>query len=297
MRMWKSAALAAALTVAAGAGAAISPVAHGQTTVYTPRAVEIVDGWGASHIGVAIEDVAAADTKAGQTGGVVIKEVTEDSPAAQAGLKPGDIIVEFDGERVRSARQFTRLVQETVAGRQIQAAVMRNGQRTTVTVEPRERTARLFNSPDHFRELEELALRRVPSRPSTPRPPSPPPARGFPMIPEFEGFLFSGSNTLGLTAGDLSPQLAEYFGTKEGVLVTSVRDDSAAAKAGLKAGDVVTSVNGTAVERPSDLRREVQRLRAGDEFTLEVMRDKKATTVKGKVEDSATRRRTFRSIV
>jgi serine protease Do len=117
------------------------------------------------------------------------------------------------------------------------------------------------------------------------------------MIPDFEGFLFSRGDTLGLTAGDLSPQLAEYFGTKEGVLVTSVRDDSAAAKAGLKAGDVVTSVNGTAVDRPADLRREVQRLRSGDEFTLSVMRDRKAITVKGKMEDSGTRRRTFRSIV
>jgi serine protease Do len=295
MNMWKVAALGAALAVAAGAGAAVTPVAYGQAAVRAPRAIEIVGGWGGSQIGVAIEDVSPTDTKAGQAGGVIIKEVTEESPAARAGLKAGDVVVEFDGERVRSARQFTRLVQETVPGRSVQAAVMRDGQRTTVTVEPRERGGRLFNGPDHYRDLEELAIKRVP--PPPPRPPSPPAERGFPMIPDFEGLLFSRGDTLGLTAGDLSPQLAEYFGTKEGVLVTSVRDDSSAAKAGLKAGDVVTSVNGTAVERPADLRREVQRLRSGDEFTLSVMRDKKAITVKGKMDDSGTRRRTFRSIV
>jgi serine protease Do len=298
MSMLKFAALAGALAAAAGTGAAFTPVAHGQTTtVRAPQAIQIVDGWGGSQIGVAIEDVDPGDTQGGQTGGIVIKDVTEDSPAEQAGLKAGDIIVEFDGERVRSARQFTRLVQETVPGRKVQAAVMRGGQRTTVTVEPRERGGRLFNNLNDYRELEEFAMKRPPAPPPTPRQPSRPSERAFPMIPDFEGFMFGGGNTLGLTAGELSPQLAEYFGTKEGVLVTSVRDDSAAAKAGLKAGDVVTSVNGTDVERPADLRREIQRLRAGDEFTLNVVRDKKATTVKGKVEESSTRRRTFRSIV
>ena len=68
----------------------------------------------------------------------MIEEVAEDSPAAKAGLKKGDIVVEFDGERVRSVRQFTRLVQETPAGRKIQTALMRDGQKLTMTVEPRE---------------------------------------------------------------------------------------------------------------------------------------------------------------
>ena len=116
------------------------------------------------------------------------------------------------------------------------------------------------------------------------------------MTPDFDSFFWTSGSTLGITAGDLSPQLAEYFGTKEGVLVTAVVDDSAAAKAGLKAGDVVTSVNGTTVERPSELRRTIQRLGTGDEFTLGVVRDKKPLTLKGKVEDRRNRR-TFRSTV
>ena len=62
-----------------------------------------------AEIGVRIAD--------SQAEGVVIEEVQPDSPAEKAGLKPADVIVEFDGERVRSARQFGRLVQETPPGR------------------------------------------------------------------------------------------------------------------------------------------------------------------------------------
>ena len=66
------------------------------------------------------------------------------------------------------------------------------------------------------------------------------------------------------------------------MLVSSVTDNSAAAKAGLKAGDVITSFNGTVVIDPSDVRRRVAELSDGDEFTIAVLRDKKAVTLKGK---------------
>jgi S1-C subfamily serine protease len=99
-----------------------------------------------------------------------------------------------------------------------------------------------------------------------------------------------------MTVGDLSDQLAGYFGVKDGVLVTSVADDSAAAKAGIKAGDVVTSFNGSDVTQPSDLRRRIQRLEDGDEFTVGVVRDKKSLTLKGKAE-TARSRRTSRTII
>src|SRR2546428_13480915 len=60
----------------------------------------------------------------GTTEGVVIEEVQPDSPAEKAGLKRSDVIVEFDGERVRSARQFRRLVDETPPGRTVKATVI-----------------------------------------------------------------------------------------------------------------------------------------------------------------------------
>ena len=87
----------------------------------------------------------------------------------------------------------------------------------------------------------------------------------------------------------LTTQLAEYFGAKQGVLVTSVEDNSAAHAAGFKAGDVVTALNGADVSDPADLRARIQRLQNGDEFTVDVVRDKKALTLKGKMDRRTAR--------
>ena len=198
--MWKTAALTAALMGSAAAGASLSPAAEAQGTRVAPRAVQVFGGSG-SRIGVSIEDVDPSDIKAGQAGGVRIEEVTDESPAAKAGLRRGDVVVEFDGERVRSARQFTRLVQETVAGRKVQVAILRDGQRSTLTVEPTDQAApRLFDE-DGVRVLEDFGRFRVTPRPSAPYPPT----RAFPDI---ESFVWRANNVLGITVDDLSPQLA-----------------------------------------------------------------------------------------
>ncbi len=65
--------------------------------------------------------------------------------------------------------------------------------------------------------------------------------------------LPGGRGRLGVTVQPLTPQLAAYFGVKDGLLITSVRDESPAAAGGLKAGDVITTVNGTSVTTQSDL--------------------------------------------
>ena len=304
MNAWKTAAFAAAIVGAVGLGAAIAPPAHGQASTRAPqpaprtpppaRAFEVFGARG-SQIGVTVRDVEDDDVKAGRLAaqaGIVIDEVAEDSPASKAGLKKGDIVVDFDGERVRSVRQFTRLVQETPAGRKVAAAVMRDGQRVSVTLEPRESSTFHFGGDDAaFRLLRDfdfdVAPPAIPARPVPPAPPA---------LPDMQGFLWRSGNSLGITVGDLSDQLADYFGTKDGVLVTSVADNSAAAKAGIKAGDVITSLNGTDVSEPSDLRRRIQRLQDGDEFTVGVVRDKKGLTLKGKIEASRARR-TYRSVI
>lgn len=304
--VWKGAMLAAALVAAVGVGATMMPPARAQNParVVSPKAVQILNGRG-SQIGVTIRDVEESDTKTGKlavASGVVIEEVSEDSPAASAGLKKGDIVVEFDGERVRSVRQFTRLVQETPAGRKAQTAVMRDGQKLNLTVEPRDGAAfSYFDDGDKVSLLRDLAgdsfvnipRPAAPARPATPVPPKPP---ALPAFPDFDTFMWRSGNTLGITVGDLSDQLAQYFGTKDGVLVTSVADDSAAAKAGVKAGDVITSLNGTDVTSPSNLRSRIQRLQDGDEFSVGIVRDKKSTTLKGKAE-TLRPRRTTRAII
>ncbi len=88
---------------------------------------------------------------------------------------------------------------------------------------------------------------------------------------------------------ELTPQLEEYFGVKEGVLVATVNPDSPGASAGLKAGDVITHVNGTAVGSPDALVRAIREPADGAEISLGIVRDKKAQTLKVKLPAAARR--------
>ena len=94
---------------------------------------------------------------------------------------------------------------------------------------------------------------------------------------------------LGVSVQDLTPQLATYFGAKEGVLVASVSDGSAAARAGLKAGDVITAVNDKAIAGSSELARRLREAGADAEVTIALMRDRRAMTVKARLESPASR--------
>ena len=307
MTLLKTAALSAALfgAAGAGAGAAMAPAFGQNPTVRTiaptptpaqPGAFQIITGGG--RIGVTVSEVEPSTGKAAS--GVLVDEVEEDSPAAKAGLKKGDVVVEFDGERVRSVRQFTRLVSETPPGRQVAAAVLRDGQRVSVNVATRESTVRSFDETwrtlDNLRDFS-VTVPPIPARPARPvAPPRAPRAAPAPLPPAFEGFSWFG-NQLGVSVSGLSDQLAEYFGAKNGVLVNGVTENSAAAKAGIKAGDVIVSVNGSDVERAGDIGRHLQKLQPGDEFTVQVLRDRKPVTLKGKVEAPGSRRMTSRTIL
>jgi serine protease Do len=224
----------------------------------------MLDGRG-SQLGVTVSDL---DAKEGA--GVKVDEVSSNSAAEKAGLKAGDVVVEFDGERVRSARQFTRLIQETPDGRTVKIAVLRDGKRQTLDATPE---ARSFSwtmdvDGDRIRREIERGMQNFPQR--------------FPdMIP---GIRPGTRGRLGATVESLSPQLADYFGVKDGgALVSSVTAGSAAEKAGLKAGDVITSVNGGRVRDAETLSREIGDA-TGTELSIGIVRDKKETTLKATIE-------------
>src|SRR5919197_5857745 len=130
MRVWKSAALTGAFVVAI-TGAVVTTVVHAQGRERAPRARAFDFIGRGAQIGVTVRDIESDDTKQ-PSSGVIVDEVEGDSPAEKAGFKAGDTVIEFDGERVRSVRQFTRLVRETPVGRKVQAVLLRNGQRVTV---------------------------------------------------------------------------------------------------------------------------------------------------------------------
>jgi membrane-associated protease RseP (regulator of RpoE activity) len=127
-----------------------APSVHGQNRPER-RTLSVLDGRG-GRIGVSARDLNAAEADRQKLqGGVVIDEVQPDSPAEKAGLERSDIIVEFDGEHVRSARQFSRLVQETAPGRAVKATIVRDGRRSDVHITPSEgRQADVFNMGDMY---------------------------------------------------------------------------------------------------------------------------------------------------
>ena len=93
---------------------------------------------------------------------------------------------------------------------------------------------------------------------------------GFPMIP-------AGSPMLGIMGEALGPekQLAEYFGVEEGVLVKSVNRESAAERAGIKAGDVIVKVDDTKVADSRDITMALREARNKKTVTVVVVRNKK----------------------
>lgn len=274
------------------------------------RRVLMLDGRG-GQLGVTVEDLGAEGLKAaaGAGSGVRIEDVDQDGPAAKAGLQEGDIVVEVDGDRVRSARQFSRLIQETPDGRSVKLGIVRNGQRQTVDVTPETRAFGFGVDSDRIgrdiarslREIEPRIRELEPKmRDLEPRLRELEP-RLRELEPRMKEFRFDGPmnfdfdmwpgtasprGRLGVQLNELTPQLADYFGAKDGgVLVSSITKDSAAEKAGLKAGDVITSVNGDRVRNSDDLIDEL-RDAEGREMTIGIVRDKKESTVKATLQET-----------
>jgi serine protease Do len=225
-----------------------------------------------SQIGVSIRELRDADLAAAKLTrpeGVFIESVSPGTPAERAGLKSADIVVEYDGERVRGSRHFARLVQETPAGRAVQLTVNRGGTRQALTVTPEEGRSSI-----DLEDLRERIERRLPDLPF--------------------GLGRAAERRLGVTLVPLSAQLAAYFGVANGVLVSDVVADSPASRASLKAGDVITALNGRNVGSPADVSEGLRAMAAGATADVTVMRDKREVRAKVNLGESArgTRRGT-----
>lgn len=245
-------------------------------------------------LGVSTRDLTADEAKAAGLNGITgayVTEVVPDSAAARAGLQARDIITTADGETVRSVRHLLRLVSETPEGRPLQLEYVRGTARQTVTVTPEARamtgTSRLGGPDGDGATVRRFERRIVPDRESL--------GRLAPRLRERDGNLDSffyrrgpdgrariwvgGRGRLGVMTQPLSGQLATYFGVTSGVLVTDVTENSPAGKAGMKAGDVITAINGTAVKNIGDILDQVGKVEAGKTVTVEISRDRTSQTL------------------
>jgi len=213
------------------------------------------------YLGVGIKELTADRVKAlglQNANGVEVTGVEENSPAAQAGLKVGDVVLEVNGKSVEGMEQFIGSIVRAPAGAKVNLTVWRGGAKRAMTA-----TLELRAENPLFGGLDQ---------PVPPMPPMPP--NGF-----WDGSVpyssLSGSGALvGFEGEALTPQLAEFFGAKDGVLVRTVGRGTPAERAGLRAGDVVTKVNGTPVTSPREISGLV-RAKGAKMFSFTVVRNKK----------------------
>jgi C-terminal processing protease CtpA/Prc len=247
----------------------------------------LMDGDGSSWLGVELHEVTsdtAKDLKLSAERGVVLGKIVPDSPAAKAGLKENDVVTEINGQRVEGAAQFRRMIHEIPAGRTVQLTVWRDGRAQSVSValgksEERHRSMQMVTpAPGAF-------AFHMPEIPDVP-------------VMEWSGnFLMGGQPRLGIDAEDLNGQLGAFFGAPdgEGILVREVNPSSPAEKAGIKAGDVITSFNGERIRTLGDLREKLSAKREAKDkdrtVKLGVLRNKSEVSLSVELPAAAPRTR------
>ncbi len=240
-----------------------------------------------SYLGVQMKEISKenfAQYGLREVRGVAVEKVSENSPAERAGLQNGDVVVRFDGAEVTSIRKLSRLISEVAPDHQANMTVLRNGSEIELKVTMGKREFSKFeNSANIFGELSPMPA--MPDMPRVPRTPAIP----FPSLGDREGsVMFFGSNRqIGITVTSLTKQLGDYFGVAEGrgILISGVRENSPANKAGLQAGDVVVEVNGKEVKNAFDLTRLINEGKEGA-VNLTVIRNKARLTVSVEPEKS-----------
>ncbi len=172
-----------------------------------------------------VDDTIADSLGLGTARGALIAGVDDKGPAKPAGLKPGDVIVKFDGKDIKESRDLPRLVASMPVGKAVDVVVIRDGKEVTKTVtlgrlENEERESEAASNEDEAQQQH--------------------------AVKKALGMEFSG----------LSDEARKSFKIKDsvkGVVVTSVDPGSSAAERGLRPGDVIEEVNHQAVQTPGDV--------------------------------------------
>jgi len=189
---------------------------------------EVRRGW----LGVRIQNVTdelAEGLRLDRPRGALVAAVTEGGPAAAAGIKQGDVILDFNGREVPEMRRLPAIVAETAVGATVDVTIWRRNAKEKVRV-----------------TVGELEAEQVAAAPATDMP-----AEAMP----------SDMESLGLALGTVTPELRTRFSLDEdtkGVVITEVKEGSSGAEKGLRAGDVIVEVDQEEVSTPADVVEKVE---------------------------------------
>jgi serine protease Do len=227
------------------------------------------DSGGASYLGVDTRDVTAdrlTDLKLKEEHGVEVTLVDQDAPAGKAGVKEHDVILSINGNQVESVEQLRRMIREIPPGRTVNLGISRDGQPMTLKVPLADRKKTFAMAPPG--KAFAFAMPAMPAMPATP------------FVPEMDMpvsiVVVHSSARSGLMVENLTPQLGDFFGAKngKGVLVRSVEKGSRAEQAGFRAGDVIVKVNGESISDSSDFTHAIHG-RKNNGVTVSIIREKK----------------------
>jgi serine protease Do len=218
--------------------------------------------------------------------GAEIIRVDHDGPAGKMGLREHDVVVQMNGAPITGREQISRLLRETAPGRTIALVISRDGQQMTLTALMGDKS-----------EVERQAWEQHLSVPPAPGPQAP--ATGLPgddplsqtqtvaaapapakYSKGFLGTILLSPAYTGAVLERISPQLGQFFGVPRGtgLLVTSVENNSPAAAAGVRAGDVVVRANARLVTSMTNWTKIVREAK-GKAVEVVVLRDKQEKTL------------------
>jgi serine protease Do len=176
----------------------------------------------------------------GDAQGVLIAQVIRDTPAEKAGVQEGDIVTKVNGKLVSDQNDLMKTIASMAPGETATLGIIRDGQPTTIEVTLGQRTAEA---------LSRGGQRMAPGAPKA----NPPTA-------------------MGITVRPLTPEIAKQLGTedRQGVVVSDVDEDSAAAKLGLSGGDIICKVGDTPVTSVEEFTKAMKDQDAGEGLRLQV---------------------------
>ncbi|HUN84780.1 MAG TPA: PDZ domain-containing protein [Terracidiphilus sp.] len=226
------------------------------------------------YLGVLVGDVdndSAAKLKLKEVRGAVVTLIDHDAPAAQAGIRVNDVVIELNGQPVEGAEQFGRMLREIPAGRKVSIVISRDGNLQTLSVElvdhkkmEKDVWNKLDNSGDDITPVTGMGIFSG--------------GGDAPMPGGFHFPFFGSTLNVGALVEPLTSQMAEYLGVPSGLMVKQVTRKSEAATAGLKAFDVILKVGAESIATTADWDRAL-RSNEGKPVAITILRDRRQQTL------------------
>ena len=271
------------LGVAAFLGAGIAVAPPGASAQVSSRIEQIVKEpsrllhpGSQGYLGVLVSDVdadSASKLKLKEARGAIVTLIDHDAPAAQAGIRVNDVVLQMNGKAVENSELFSRMMRDIPAGQKVTLLISRDGSQQTIAVQLADRKKmehdvwnKIDGGGEEFTSVPSMGLLS---------------SGGGADVPASGGFhmpFFGSTLNVGAMVEPLTSQMADYLGVPSGLMVKQVARKSAADAAGFRAFDVILKVGADSVNTVADWDRAL-RSNQGKPVQVTILRNKKQETL------------------